>query len=80
MLIESRLMKKFDTIFFIKAKRSLRLKRFKEKGGDKSFFNLLNKKQLNDKKKMSYCDHVVVNEKNLNMFKKKLFDILKKYE
>ena len=75
LLIESRLMKKFDTIFFIKAKRSLRLKRFKEKGGDKSFFNLLNKKQLNDKKKMSYCDHVVVNEKNLNMFKKKLFDI-----
>ena len=56
------------------------MKRFKEKGGDKSFFNLLNKKQLNDKKKMSYCDHVVVNEKNLNMFKKKLFDILKKYE
>ena len=80
LLIESRLMKNFDVIFFIKAKRNLRLKRFKKKGGDKSFFNLLNKKQLNDKKKAKYCDHVVVNEKNLNIFKKNLFDILKKYE
>ncbi len=80
LLIESRLMKNFDVIFFIKAKRSLRLKRFKKKGGDKSFFNLINRKQLNDKKKAKYCDHVIVNEKNLNIFKKNLFDILKKYE
>ena len=31
LLVESRLMKNFDIIFFIKAKRSLRLKRFKKK-------------------------------------------------
>ena len=80
LLIESRLMKNFDVIFFIKAKKSLRLRRFKAKGGDKKLFNILNSKQLSDYKKSRYCDHVIVNEKNLNIFKKNLFDILKKYE
>jgi len=80
LLVESRLMKNFDKIFFIKAKKSLRLKRFKKKGGDKVFFNILNKKQLSDKKKEKYCDYVVVNEKNLNILKKNLLDILNKYE
>ena len=80
MLVESRLMKYFDIIFFIKAKKSLRLKRFKKKGGDRVFFNILNKKQFGDKKKAKYCDHIVVNEKNLNILKKNLIDILKNYE
>ena len=80
MLVESRLMKYFDIIFFIKAKKSLRLKRFKKKGGDRSFFNILNKKQFDDKKKAKHCDHIVVNEKNLNILKKNLLDILKNYE
>ncbi len=80
LLVESRLMKNFDSILFIKAKRDLRLKRFKKKGGNKIFFNILNRKQFNEKKKAKYCDHVVVNEKNLNILKKNLLDILKKYE
>ena len=80
LLIESRLMKNFDVIFFIKAKKSLRLKRFKAKGGDKKFFNILNSKQLNDNKKSRYCDHVIVNEKNLIILKKNLLDIFKRYE
>ena len=80
LLIESRLMKNFDIIFYIKAKKSLRLKRFKKKGGNKIFFNVLNKKQFSDKKKAKYCDHVIVNEKNLNIFKKNLLGILKRYE
>ena len=80
LLVESRLMKNFDIIIFIKAKRDLRFKRFKKKGGDKNFFNILNSKQLNDKKKVKYCDYVIVNEKNLNILKKNLLDILKKYE
>ena len=46
----------------------------------KNFFNILNKKQFSDKKKIKYCDHVVVNEKNLNILKKNLLDIFKKYE
>ena len=80
LLIESRLMKNFDIIFFIKAKRGLRLKRFKKKGGNNFFFNLLDRKQLSEKQKAKHCDHVVVNEKNLDILKKKLLDILKKYE
>ena len=80
LLVESRLMNKFDTILFIKAKQSLRLKRFKKKGGDKAFFNILNKKQFSDKKKAKFCDHIVVNEKNIHILKKNLLDILKNYE
>ena len=72
LLVESRLMKDFDIIIFIKAKRNLRLKRFKQKGGFKILFNTLNRKQFSDKKKAKHCDHVVVNEKNLNILKKNL--------
>ena len=73
-------MKNFDLIIFIKTKKSIRLKRFLLKGGDKKFFNLLNNKQLKDSKKIEYCDHVVVNEKNKSVLKKKLLDIFKNYE
>ena len=53
---------------------------FKKKGGNNFFFNLLDRKQLSEKQKAKHCDHVVVNEKNLDILKKKLLDILKKYE
>ncbi len=80
LLIESRLMKRFDVIFFIKAKRKIRFQRFKLKGGEKKLFNLLDKRQLSEEKKNKYCDYVIVNEKNLKMLKKKLLDIFKQYE
>ena len=80
LLIESKLMKYFNLIIFIKAKRSLRLKRFKSKKGDEKLFDLLNKKQLNDNKKIRYSNYVVVNEKNLKILKKNLLDIIHKYE
>ena len=70
----------FDIIFYIKAKKFLRLKRFKLKGGKKSTFNLLNSKQLSDAKKAKYCEHVIVNEKNIKILKKNLLDIFKRYE
>ena len=53
LLIESKLMKRFDLIFFIKAKRKIRFKRFKLKGGEKKVFNLLDKRQFSDKKKIN---------------------------
>ncbi len=80
LLIESKLMNYFDIIIFIKTKRSLRLKRFMSKGGNKKLFDLLNRKQLSDKKKGKYCDHIIVNEKNLKFLKKNLLDILSIYE
>ena len=80
LLIESKLMKHFNVVVFIKAKKKLRLERFKSKSGDKKLFNLLNNKQMRDEKKIKFCDHIVVNEKNLNILKRKLLVIIKKYE
>ena len=79
LLVENKLMNYFDIIIFLKAKRSVRLKRFKSKGGEEKLFNLMNNKQLSDKKKIKFCDHVVVNDKNLNILKKNLLDIIKLY-
>jgi len=79
LLIESKLMNYFDVIIFIKSKKKLRLKRFKANGGDIKLFNLLNGKQFTDQIKAKFCDHTVVNEKNLNILKKKLLSIIKLY-
>ena len=79
LLIESKLMNYFDIIIFIKANKKIRLKRFKNKGGKEKLFNILNNKQFLDSKKVKFSDHVVVNEKNLNILKKKLLDIIKLY-
>ena len=80
LLIESKLMSNFDLIIFIKANKRIRLKRFLLKGGNKRIFEILNNKQLSDKKKIKFCDHVVTNEKNKKLLKKKLSDIIKFYE
>ena len=80
LLIESKLTKHFDALIFIKAKKSLRLKRYKLKGGNTRLFLLLNKQQFKDTKKMNFCDHIVVNNKSLSILKKKLYNIIKLYE
>ena len=80
LLIESRLMRFLVVIIFIKAKKKLRLKRFKKKRGDQRLFNILNNEQMSDRKKIKYCDYIVVNEKNLKTFKKNLSIIISKYE
>ena len=50
LLVESKLMKFFNVIIFIKANRKIRLKRFKSKLGDEKLFKLLDSKQFPDKK------------------------------
>ena len=80
LLIENRLMKHFNLVFFIKANKKTRLKRFQLKNGDKLLFDLLNNKQMKDKRKIKFCDYVVVNEKNLNILKKNLLAIMSKHE
>ncbi|MAH74614.1 MAG: dephospho-CoA kinase [Candidatus Pelagibacter sp. TMED197] len=79
LLIESKLMNFFDTIIFIKSKKNLRLKRYKLKGGNEYFFNLLNNHQLKDVKKTKFCDHIVVNNGSILVLKKKLRNIIKIY-
>ena len=80
LLVEKKLTKKFDITIFIRASKNIRLKRFLNNGGNRNLFNLLNNKQLSDLKKRKSCDHTVVNENNFKILKKKLFDILTKYE
>ena len=80
LLIENKLMKLFDVIIFIKTKKDLRLKRFKLKNGDSKLFNIFNNKQMADKKKVKFCDYIVVNEKNLKILKKNLIAIIENYE
>ena len=79
LLIESKLMKYFDVIVFIRAKKKIRLKRFKLKGGNEKLFHIMNKKQLSDFRKVKFCDHVVINDKNLNILKKNILSIIKLY-
>lgn len=79
LLIESKLTKFFDVIIFIKAKKKIREKRFKARGGKENLFHILNTKQLPDKKKIKFCDYVVVNEYNLEILKNNLIDIIKNY-
>ena len=79
LLIESKLMKRFDVIFFIKAKRRTRLRRFKLKGGNEKLFQILNNRQLSVSKKIKFCDHIIVNNKNLSVLKKSLSDIINIY-
>ena len=80
LLIESKLMKHFNVIIFIKSKKKVRLKRFIKNKGNKKLFNFLNSQQLPDKRKIKFCDHIVVNEKNLKILKKNLSFIIAKYE
>jgi len=70
----------FDIIIFIKSKKEERLRRFVSKHGSKALFDFLNSQQLSDKKKSKFCDHIVVNEKNLKILKKNLSLIIAKYE
>ncbi len=80
LLIESKLMKFFDIIIFIKSKKETRVKRFIKKKGDIRLFNLLNNQQMSDKKKIKYCDYVVTNDRNLKILKNDLLNIISKYE
>ena len=80
LLIESKLMNKFDLVIFIKANKILRSKRFKSKKGNKNLFKLLDSKQLKDSQKIKHCDIVVINKKNLTILKKKLNAIIQTYE
>ena len=55
-------------------------KRFMLKKGNKKLFTLLDKQQMDDSKKIKFCDHIVLNDKNKKNLKKNLSVIIKKYE
>ena len=70
LLIESKLMKYFDIIVFVHAKRKLRLKRYLYKKGNKKIFTILNKRQIMPSKKIKISDHVIYNNSSLKVLKK----------
>lgn len=76
LLIESKLMNYFDFIILVVAPRKQRLKRYISKGGDKKMFDLLDKGQISPKKKMKFCNYLIVNNKSKIILKKKVNDII----
>ncbi len=77
LLIESKLMNFFDFIILVVAPKKIRLKRYLKNGGKKSMFNLLDKNQLPAKKKIRYCDYLIVNNKSKKILKKIVNDIIR---
>ncbi len=80
LLIEKKLMKYFDVILLIGASRKNRLKRYLKKGGKRKIFDILDKKQIKQTKKIKYCDHVIHNNKSLNSLKANIGTIIQRYE
>ena len=77
LLIESNLMNFFDFIILVVAPRKIRLDRYLKSGGKKEMFNLLDKNQISAKKKIKFCDYLIVNNKTKNILKEKVNDIIK---
>ena len=80
LLVEKNLKRHFDTAIFIGSSRKNRLKRYRKKGGSRKVFDFLDKRQLPQKKKIKFCNHVIVNNSSLNVLKKKILNIMSKYE
>ena len=76
LLIESKLMSFFDFIVLVVSPRKQRLRRYQKNGGDIKMFNLLDKSQMSAKKKIKFCDYLIVNNKSKSVLKKKVNDIM----
>ena len=76
LLVESKLLRYFDIVIFIKSKKTLRLKRYLSKRGNSKLFNFLDRQQIKANKKTKYCDYIVVNNSSLNVLKKNLLNII----
>ena len=76
LLIESKLMKYFDSIIFVGAKRNIRLRRYK---GNKEIFTTLDKRQIIPSKKIKISDHVIYNNLSTKKLKKRVKFLMNKY-
>lgn len=77
LLVESKLISFFDYIILVVSPRKLRLNRYLQKGGNEKLFNILDKGQIPAKKKIKYCDYLIVNNSSKNVLKKKVNDIIR---
>jgi len=78
LLIESKLMKYFDVIVFVGARRDLRLKRYLRKKGKKKIFTILDKRQIAPNKKIKISDYVIYNNSSLKVLKNNIKFLMKK--
>jgi len=78
LLIESKLIKKFDKIVFVNSKKNIRLKRYLKRGKNKKIFNFLDKRQLAPAKKIKISNYVINNNKSLKILKKNVKSIKNK--
>ena len=76
LLVESNLMPFFDLIILIVSDKKLRVKRYKDKNGDIRLFNIIEKNQIPQNKKIKYSDFVIVNNKSKKILKNKINDII----
>ena len=76
LLIESKLMKYFDSIIFVGSKRNIRLRRYK---GNKEIFTTLDKRQIIPSKKIKISDHVIYNNLSTKNLKKRVKFLMNKY-
>ena len=70
-------MKFFDATILVIAPKKIRIKRYLKNGGDRSMFNLLDKNQMPQRKKLNYCDYLIVNNNSINVLKKRITDIIR---
>ena len=80
LLIESKLSKYFDKVIFVDTKKTIRLKRYLKKEGNKKTFNLLNKRQLPSITKKKLCDFTIYNNNSLGILKKNVKNLMNSYE
>ena len=78
LLIESKLMKYFDTVVFVGAKRKVRLRRYLYKKGNRKIFTILDKRQITPSKKIKISDHVIYNNNSIKILKKNVKFLMKK--
>ena len=78
MLLENKLNKKNDILIFVKISKRNVLKRLKKEAYDKKIFDILKSQQLNLKKKASYAQYFIDNNKNKKYTIKQVKIILNK--
>ncbi len=76
LLVESKLMNFFDYIILVVASKKNRIKRYLKRGGSKKMFYLLDKNQIPARRKIKYCDYLIVNNKTKNYLKKQVAGII----
>ena len=80
LLIESKLMKYFDVVVFVGARRNLRLKRHLRKKGNKKIFTILDKRQIIPSKKIKISDRIIYNNSSLKVLKRNVRLLMRNYE